>query len=609
MLEGSFGRYTIKNELGRGGMATVYLAFDTLRHHDVALKVLPRTFMHDPAFRDRFEREARTIMQLEHDAIVPVYDFGEVESQPFIAMRLMRGGSLQERLQKGPLPLAEAEIITKRICSALDKAHSRRIIHRDLKPGNIMFDDEGVAYLADFGIARLVEGTATVTMIGTPQYMAPEQAHGLPLDGRTDVYQMGVVLFEMLTGRIPFSAPTPAAMMYQHAHTPPPSARDFQADLPQRIDDVLKIALAKDKDQRFQSAGALATAFASAVAGIVPVGHNDPTLIEPIFAVAATPSSPPPPPPPATAPPADNGRRRIPLWATILGLLALLIVVGSGVVLVMNNGEDGSSSNRAEMLPDDDETASAIAEGQRSEADPRDSAETETPPNADKPTEIATLQSTPDDGDEEGLVSTAVASTLTASAPTETPIPTDTPVPADTPTPRPTNTPAPTPTWTPLPANTPTPRPTNTPAPTPCGSSVGGTFSSQWQANQDVLGCATGGTYGSWMAFENFENGRMIWREDTDRIYAIYNNGRWSSYGDIWYESDPEFACGTQQSPPTPKRGFGKIWCTYGEVQSGLGNATTGESGENGTLQSFTNGTIVSIGGRTYVLLNNGSWR
>ncbi|HUM72123.1 MAG TPA: serine/threonine-protein kinase, partial [Chloroflexota bacterium] len=215
MIPEKINRYEIKRELGRGGMASVYEAYDPQFQRPVAVKLLPREFLHDPEFRARFTREARTIAALEHPAIVPVYDFGEEDGQPFLVMRLMTGGSLTDRLANGPLPIDEAAEILKRIGSALDRAHSQGIIHRDLKPGNILFDHYGDAFLADFGIARIAAAgsqlTASGSLVGTPTYMSPEQVYGnKELDGRSDIYALGVILYQMLTGEIPFDADTPA---------------------------------------------------------------------------------------------------------------------------------------------------------------------------------------------------------------------------------------------------------------------------------------------------------------------------------------------------------------------------------------------------------------
>ena len=175
MIPQQIGRYIVRSELGRGGMATVYLARDPNFDREVAIKVLPEVFLHEPQFRTRFEREAKTIAMLEHPAIVPVYDFGEVNDQPYIVMRYMAGGTLADRIERGPLSLDEVSRLIARLAPALDAAHTHGIIHRDLKPGNILYDQYGNAFLSDFGIAHLAaEGLTTLTSgmaIGTPAYM------------------------------------------------------------------------------------------------------------------------------------------------------------------------------------------------------------------------------------------------------------------------------------------------------------------------------------------------------------------------------------------------------------------------------------------------------
>lgn len=262
----NLGRYEIRKELGRGGMATVYLGYDPQFKREVAVKVLPPQFTHDPAFFSRFEQEAETIAGLEHTAIVPVYDYGRDGDHPYFVMRLMAGGDLRAAIQAGALPLPRVLAISQRICSALDKAHGRGIVHRDIKPSNILFDDDGYAYLADFGIVRLAEMTHTVTMIGTPEYMTPEQIRGEGVDGRSDIYQMAVVVYEMLTGRQPFTGENTAALLYKHAHEPAPPLRNWNADLPSACEDVIQQALAKSPADRFATAGALAAALAQAFA-------------------------------------------------------------------------------------------------------------------------------------------------------------------------------------------------------------------------------------------------------------------------------------------------------------------------------------------------------
>ncbi|MBM3153334.1 MAG: serine/threonine protein kinase, partial [Chloroflexi bacterium] len=267
------GRYEVRSELGRGGMSTVYCAFDPQMSREVALKVLPRELLHDPQFRARFEREARTIAMLEHPAIVPIYDFGEEDGQPYFTMRYMTGGSLSERLKKGKLTLQEAARIFDRLAPALDEAHEKNIIHRDLKPGNILFDRLGDPYVSDFGIAKIAESPASYTgssIIGTPAYMSPEQAQGESLDSRSDIYGMGVILFEMLSGRQPYEADTPMGVAVKHITDPVPRLLDANPDLPPAIEPVIQKALAKRKDDRFSNAAELAVALGAVARGESP---------------------------------------------------------------------------------------------------------------------------------------------------------------------------------------------------------------------------------------------------------------------------------------------------------------------------------------------------
>lgn len=267
------GRYVIKGEIGRGGMASVFHAHDPRFDRDVAVKILPMALTHDPQFRTRFDREAKTIGLLEHPAIVPVYDFGEDEGTPYIVMRLMTGGSLSERLDGGPVTLEEAETIISRIGQALDVAHSKGIIHRDLKPGNILFDQYGNAALADFGISKLSEGGSTLTgsqIIGTPAYMSPEQIQGdRQIDGRSDIYALGIILFHMLTKDMPFKADTAAKLMMAHVLDPVPSISKIRPGLPPGIDRVIEKAMQKNPDDRYSTGAALAADFTAVVRGIM----------------------------------------------------------------------------------------------------------------------------------------------------------------------------------------------------------------------------------------------------------------------------------------------------------------------------------------------------
>jgi serine/threonine-protein kinase len=273
MIPEKIGRYEIKAELGRGGMATVYRANDPRFEREVAVKVLPREMLHDPQFRTRFEREAKTIALLEHPAIVPVYDFGEEDGQPYFVMRFMTGGSLSDRLKNGPISVKEAARLFARLAPALDSAHAKGIIHRDLKPGNILFDQYGEPYVSDFGIAKLTEAQASVTgsaIVGTPAYMSPEQAQGEGVDGRSDIYGMGVILFEALTGQQPFQGDTPMSVVVKHITDPVPHILDLKPDLPTGAEKIVEKALAKDKKERFATCQQMADALSAVSRGETP---------------------------------------------------------------------------------------------------------------------------------------------------------------------------------------------------------------------------------------------------------------------------------------------------------------------------------------------------
>ena len=268
---GHFGRYEIRGEIGRGGMATVYRAFDPAFKRDVAIKVLPRELLHDPTFRARFEREAQTIAALEHVAIVPVHDVGESDGQPFIVMRLMTGGSLADRLAAGPLSLTEVSRILTRLAPALDRAHASGVVHRDLKPGNILFDSDNEPYIADFGIARLADDAPSLTatgVFGTPAYMSPEQARGERfIDGRSDVYALGAMVYQMLSGRLPYEAATPIGMALRHVTEPAPRLSAVRPDLPAGCDTVILCAMAKDPNERLPTAAHLRLAVDAVATG------------------------------------------------------------------------------------------------------------------------------------------------------------------------------------------------------------------------------------------------------------------------------------------------------------------------------------------------------
>ena len=290
------GLYEIKSELGRGGMATVYRGYDPRFEREVAVKVMPQDILHaDPQFRLRFEREAKIIAQLEHSAIVPVYDVGESDGQPYFVMRYMNGGSLSERIKAGIFTIDEAIQILGAIAPGLDEAHSKGIVHRDIKPSNILFDKRGNPYISDFGIAKLTQAQAgNVTgsaIIGTPAYMAPEQAQGIDVDGRADIYALGIILFEMLTGRQPYEADTPMAVAIKHITDPVPQIRQTNPKLPEGMDTIIQKAMAKSKNDRFSTAMDMTNALREVARNVTTKLAAPPTLA----------SSPPPAAPTAKA--------------------------------------------------------------------------------------------------------------------------------------------------------------------------------------------------------------------------------------------------------------------------------------------------------------------
>ncbi|GAB4568116.1 MAG: hypothetical protein Fur0017_10460 [Anaerolineales bacterium] len=254
------GRYEIKGELGRGGFATVYRAYDPRFEREVAIKFLPPELIHsDPQFRLRFEREAKIIAKLEHPSIVPVYDVGEENGQPYFVMRYMGGGALSERIKAKTYSVQEAVKIIEQIAPGLDEAHSKGIIHRDLKPANILFTDKNVPLISDFGIAKFSQGETANDMtgsaiIGTPAYMAPEQASGDVMDGRADIYALGVILYEMVTGKQPYTADTPLGLAIKHVTEPVPRILDTNPNLPGWMEKVISTAMAKKPEDRFYTA-------------------------------------------------------------------------------------------------------------------------------------------------------------------------------------------------------------------------------------------------------------------------------------------------------------------------------------------------------------------
>jgi hypothetical protein len=280
-------RYKIVNELGVGGMAVVYRAIDTMLDRNVAVKILLPEVNNKEKLLKRFTREAKTLANLSHSSIVKVLDYGDYEGSPYLVLEFISGGTLSSRLGK-PINYAEAAAVLAPIARALAYAHQQKVVHRDIKPANILLNESGQAMLSDFGILKLVDVeeshglTGTGKIAGTPAYMSPEQIRGKEIDGRSDIYSLGIVFFEMVTGRKPYTANTPIELSMQHLHDPIPKGKQFVRDLPSEVEQVFVKAMAKSPEERYQSMSVFAVALEK-LAGIssarLKTGHDMPAVV------------------------------------------------------------------------------------------------------------------------------------------------------------------------------------------------------------------------------------------------------------------------------------------------------------------------------------------
>jgi serine/threonine-protein kinase len=427
----TLGQYTISRRLGQGGMATVYLAEQTSIGRQVALKIMPAYFMHDPTFLGRFNQEVQVIAKLQHPRILPVYDFGEFEGQPYIVMAYMSGGTLADRIRDdGPMPLDEVIRLVKQIAEGLDHAHKAGIIHRDFKPSNVLLDDSGNAYLADFGIAKVSESTAQLTgsaIIGTPTYMAPEMADQGIVSPSIDIYALGVTIYEMLTGQYPYVGDTPLRVMMAHVKNPIPDVLETRPNLPVGVSEVLKRAMAKNPGARYTTAAELAAALDMAATGQplpdLPANIYE-ALTEDISGEElaehrAAPQIPTPmaaqTPGIAQAPPVEEmpeaKRRKFPV-AVVVGI-GVVLCVALAVVVVIVGGSKLSQLGVAQVNPPTAQPTDVPAEETGPEEQP--------PEEPDEP-EVMVITATSEPGQ---------------PPPTDPPQPSDTPRATDTATPNP----------------------------------------------------------------------------------------------------------------------------------------------------------------------------
>jgi serine/threonine-protein kinase len=543
------GKYRLVERVGEGGMGQVWKAED-IRHdyRPVAIKFIAWRRRGDGGEkRERFRQEMRALARLDHPNIVQLIEFDEMpDGTPYLVMNYVPGGSLERRLAYGKWGAATRRQMLEELCDALDYVHDQNIVHRDLKPSNILFDASGHVRITDFGLAKLVDSTYTASIrAGTPGFEAPEQ--------RVEAF-----FAELDQGRAPridhradiYSLGVIAWLLFTGRH-PDDSDPLPAGTLSPELEQALRKAMAHNREERYNSAGEFLEAIVPYISSPFEAG-----LLPP--------------------------RRGFPLW---------LLGVAGAIVLVLAVG--GAFWARQEAKA------------------------TSTPPPATERIAAPVAEVPP----------TATSVMLTeyptyAPYPTYTPVPTDTPVPATststplpptvtaTPSSSPTSTPSPSP--LPMATSTETPRPT----PTPTCPPVSSPFTAVWQSLQGTVGCASGQVIVGLVAEENFIGGKMLWREPIDaaQILTLFNDGTWQVVEHSPYvEGSPEFSCPDADTPskcpPTPKRGFGMVWCDTPEIRSRLGNATDCERGYQGVMQQFERGFMLQTDtGVVYVLYNDRRW-
>lgn len=484
--------YQVMDKIGSGGMATVYRGRNSSSGAQVAIKVMHPFLAEKPDYVERFRREASTAMALDCPNIVKVLDCGEDVGTYFIVMEYVKGRTVHQAIldAHGPLSIPLALDVAVQVCMALDCAHQRGVVHRDIKPHNIMLTEDGTAKVMDFGIAR-VAGFSTMTQtgafIGSPHYMSPEQAQGKHVDIRSDIYSLGIALYHMLTGTVPFNAETPWAIMEQHVRREPVAPGRLRGDLPPGVDALVRRALAKEPGRRFQTPADMLEALRRlgvqrlAVGAAAPLGPTQmvgsmPTPGTTPISARSTPVpgvQTPAPIAPLSSPVRTLRRSAIDGRAPATAIAVVLLFGAAGIVGVVAVSGGGRSATTGTPLPTIAALSSAEATAHPSSTSTAKLIETPIRPPAPLPTLPPT-------------------STLAPMLPTSTPIltPTETPapVPTRTPSPVPPNIATVRPSNTPIPPSTPTTRPSDTPVPhtrlaapdlTGHGPGTGDTFTQQ----------------------------------------------------------------------------------------------------------------------------------
>ncbi len=356
-VSGNIGPYEVRRLLGQGGMGSVYLAADPALDRMVAVKLLPLQLADEPQIVERFQREARALAKLRHPNLMHIYTVGEHEGRPYFAMEYVKGSTLSSLIAKiGHIPAPQVARVAAEVLSALDKVHQAEIVHRDIKSGNIMIDEDGRAVLMDFGLARQEQEsrlTADYTILGTPNYMSPEQASGEPVDARTDIYSLGIVLYEMLTGAPPFTGKTSFEILRQHIESSVPPPSEIRPDVPEAFDAVVARAVAKSPEDRYQDVRQMAADLAKVCSsetlarlGGAPGVGTEPTVL--LSQHGAPFESTVQPKGAAGCASASSGRSHRWLWG---GLAALWVLIGLFVWHVIGPGPESPPVQAPEPPP------------------------------------------------------------------------------------------------------------------------------------------------------------------------------------------------------------------------------------------------------------------
>lgn len=340
------GQYRIIEQIGEGGMATVYKAYQSSMDRNVAIKILPSQLADSTEFTQRFQQEARIIAKLEHPHILPVFDYGESNGITYFVMRYLDAGTLSEKMKSGrPLPINEIDRLFTQLAEALSYAHSFGIVHRDLKPSNALIDSQDNLFLTDFGIAKLLESasprlTKTDAIMGTPAYISPEQAQASPVDQRSDIYSLGIILYEMVTGRVPYVAETPLAIILKHVSDPLPPPSSLQPDVPEAIENIILKALEKHPEDRYDTVAEFLAAWKRALDESKSSAKRSPETVA-VHASPATAKMPSVPtygtPEPVTST-GSKSRGWVGWAAGCLIVACILLAIGGGGFYLLNSG-------------------------------------------------------------------------------------------------------------------------------------------------------------------------------------------------------------------------------------------------------------------------------